>query len=862
LDGGQALVSIESASQIMEASMVALSTKPQIFSIPIEASMVPNVYINVTIIQPHNRTKDDLPQRLFSIKNVKVEDAKTRITPKVNAPSEMRPDTKYTITVSEEKGRDMTYTIALVDEGLLDLTHFKTPDLHAEFHQKLALGVKTWDMYDLVLGGFSGELKRIAAIGGDGAAPKVDGSPKSNRFKPAVVHLGPFRLKGKNKATHSIIVPEYVGSARLMVVASNASAYGKYEQTIPVRKPLMVVGTLPRILGMNEETNLAVTVISMDKKIKTASLKVTEKNNVVKFKSGSSQIVTFEGPGEKTIYFPIQTSEKSGLAKFEFEVSGQGETAMQTIEIEVRNPNPYQTKTFEKLLQPGESITFNESLIGTSGTNSAVITAFGLPPIGWKKRLKQLLHYPFGCLEQTTSATFPLLYIDALTNLSPNQSSAFQTRIQSGIQRVLKALDNQGRLSYWPGEQYHHEWSETYAFLMLSLAKQKGYRVPDNAYKAILKAQKQLANQWQLNVGRPASNAYQLEQQALRLYALAIAGDPQIGAMNRINSAVRGGLSNWLLAAAYARSGKVDAGRKLIKDLDTQVSPYRDNYSNFGSDVRDLGLMSIAMLELKQEDKAFLLIRNLASRLNTDQWYSTHSLGIGLWAYSAYASGQNNRDQLSILLGTNGKSEQLASDKSLITKTLSPNIVDNKPVQIQNKGNKPIYVQLSLTGKPVSGQESLISKGIRLAVNYRLSGGREINVERLPVGTDFIAEVNITHAGALSESIKEVALQQIIPAGWEIRNPSMEPGLSSSDTPSSPYKFRDIRDDRAYTFFDLNKQLNNAGQTISQVYLLHLTAAYPGKFYLPAQQVEAMYDANITASIPGKWVEIYMPQTN
>jgi alpha-2-macroglobulin len=862
LEGGQALVSIESASQILEATMIPLSSKPQTYSLPVESSMVPNVYLNVTIFQPHSRTKDDLPQRIFSIQNIKVEDAKTRITPKVAAPAEMRPDTKYTISVSEENGRDMTYTIALVDEGLLDLTHFKTPDIHAEFYQKLALGVKTWDMYDLVLGGFSGELKRIAAIGGDGAAPKVDGSPKSNRFKPAVVHLGPFRLKGKNKASHTISIPEYVGSVRLMVVASNASAYGKYEQTIPVRKPLMVVGTLPRILGMNEETNLAVTVISMDKKIKTATLKVSEKNNVVKFTSATSKTISFDGPGEKTIYFPIQTTEISGLAKFEFEVTGQGESASQAIEIQVRNPNPFQTKTFEKLLQPGESITFNESLFGTPGTNSAMINAFGLPPIQWENRLKQLLTYPFGCLEQTTSATFPLLYIDALTNLTPEQSKAFQSRIKSGIQHVIKAMDTQGRLTYWPGEQYYHEWSETYAFLMLSLAKQRGYNVPNNAYKAILKTQKQMANQWQLPANRPASVSYQLEQQSLRLYALAIAGEPQIGAMNRLNSSMKGGLGNWLLAAAYARAGKIESGKKLIKDLNTEVSPYRDNRSNFGSDLRDLGLMAISLLEMKQEDKAFLLIRNMASRLNSNQWYSTHSLGISLWAYSAYASGQNNQDQLSIALGVNGKNEQLASDKALITKTLQPNHVNNKPVRLENKGGKPVYVQLAYTGKPISGNEMSASKGIGLSVTYRLAGGREINVSRLPVGTDFIAEVRVTHQGVLSESIKEVALQQIIPAGWEIRNPSMEPGFATTDMPSSPIKYRDIRDDRAYSFFDLNKQLNTAGQVVPQVYYLHLTAAYPGSFYLPAQHAEAMYDASFTATVPGQWVEIYTPQIN
>jgi uncharacterized protein YfaS (alpha-2-macroglobulin family) len=132
----------------------------------------------------------------------------------------------------------MAYTIAVVDDGLLDLTNFKTPNPHDAFYAREALGVKTWDVYDDVLGAYGGELERILSIGGDGELESAADKKNANRFKPVVMHLGPFYLKGGKKAKHQIKMPNYVGSVRTMVVAANSDgSYGKTDKTTPVRKP-------------------------------------------------------------------------------------------------------------------------------------------------------------------------------------------------------------------------------------------------------------------------------------------------------------------------------------------------------------------------------------------------------------------------------------------------------------------------------------------------------------------------------------------------------------------------------------------------------------------------------------------------
>ena len=215
-----------------------------------------NVYLHVHLIQPHNFGANDLPMRMYGVVPITVVDKASQIEPELNMPETIRPNEAYTIKVSERLGKPMSYTLAVVDEGLLDLTRFKTPDLWNHFYAKQALGIKTWDIYDLVLDGYGGQLDRLISIGGDGEASGKPEARKANRFVPVVKHLGPFNLAPGEEHSHRIYMPNYVGSVRTMVVARQGDAYGKAEKATPVKKPLMLLATMPRVLGPNEELTL------------------------------------------------------------------------------------------------------------------------------------------------------------------------------------------------------------------------------------------------------------------------------------------------------------------------------------------------------------------------------------------------------------------------------------------------------------------------------------------------------------------------------------------------------------------------------------------------------------------------------
>ncbi|MCB0693722.1 MAG: hypothetical protein H6568_03570 [Lewinellaceae bacterium] len=861
-NAGRALISVESGSGILEAHLVNLQPNQTLYKLKVRKEMLPNVYLHVAMLQPHDLVGNDLPLRLYSIRSIQVQDPDSRLQPELTVPAEMRPDQPYAIKVKEAKGKTMSYTLALVDEGLLDLTHFPTPDPHARLFSKQALGVQTWDVYDQVLGGFGGELRRIVAIGGDGAGARPDGSPKANRFKPAIVHLGPFTLKGGRTASHQVTIPNYVGSVRCMVVAAADGAYGSTEKTIPVRKPLMVQATLPRVLGIRESLDIPITVFAMEPSVRKVEVTITESSRLVQLGASNKSTLTFTRPDEQQVSIPVKVSDRSGVARFRIEARSNNEVAVQEIEVEIRNPNPLQTLTHTALLRPGESTTFEVPLAGTPGTNTARLEGFALPPADVTRHLNDLMNYPYGCLEQTTSKALPLLYLSRLTPVPDAAARDIRDRVEGAIQRILSLKDGSGHIAYWPNGQYQHPWSEIYAALFLNLAKKEGYTVPESQLKSIMTTQKRMANEWSstqkalLDYGQYTSSL-----QAFRLFMLAVAGEPQLGAMNRFREVPgRRNLDNWLLAAAYARAGQEQVGKRIAASLDRSVSVYRDSRTTFGSDVLDLGIMVIALLDLQDRSRAFPVLKTLAERMNSSRWYSTQSVAFGLWAYATYAASQPEQGNPSLTWElANGTRKQEASNLQMIRVDLQPSLVQNKPLTVTNTSRADLYVQLSLTGRPDLGQEVAAANGIDLRIDYQLANGQPVRIDQIPRGTDFLAVATLTNTLGSGEAISEVALSQIIPAGWEIRNLRMDPG-QVNQVKQSYSKYQDIRDDRMDSFFDLRSGRDDKGRKPTQTYVLALTASYPGRYYLPAQKAEAMYDPSLQAIIPGKWVTVLDPQ--
>lgn len=340
--GGRALVSIENGSTVLRQEWIEVSNGGDTkYTFKITPEMTPNVYLHISLLQPHAQTVNDLPIRMYGVVPVFVTNSQTVLQPQIQMPEVLRPETNFNVTVSEKTGKPMTYTLAIVDDGLLDLTNFKTPDPWNDFYSREALGIRTWDMYDNVLGASAGSYSSLFSTGGDATLKPADA--KANRFKPVVKFIGPFYLgKGKSQ-THTLKLPMYVGSVRAMVVAGQEGAYGNAEKTAFVRTPLMMLSTLPRVLSIQEEITVPVNIFAMENQVKNVTISLQTSGGGVQIVGANQQSLKFSQPGDQLVFFTLKTGSKTGKATIHLTANGGGQQTKETIEIEVRNPNPVVT---------------------------------------------------------------------------------------------------------------------------------------------------------------------------------------------------------------------------------------------------------------------------------------------------------------------------------------------------------------------------------------------------------------------------------------------------------------------------------------------------------------------------------------
>ena len=845
--GSRALVSIESGSKIIDAYWVETQQDETSFSVKATKEMSPNVFIHITLVQPYQTTANDLPIRLYGVIPILVEDPETKLHPVIEMPNVLAPEQKVTINVKEKDGNPMTYTIAVVDEGLLDLTRFSTPDPWKSFYAREALGVKTWDMYDFVLGAFGGKIAQLFAIGGDG---ELQGgkAKKANRFKPMVKFMGPFTLKSGEKQSHSFMMPRYIGSVRTMVIAGHGDAYGNAEKTTPVRKPLMVLATFPRVVGPGETVKLPVTVFAMEKKVKNVTVTIKTNN----FFSGEKQkSVSFTKTGDKVVNFDLQVAKRIGIGKIHVIAQSGSEKADYDFEIDVRNPNPPVTDYYETILQPDQSWNKDFVPVGIAGTNSGKLEVSNIPPIDFGRRLKYLLQYPYGCVEQTTSSVFPQLFLENVMEVDSKMKTKINTNIREAIKRLKTFQLPNGGLGYWPNSKYASDWGTNYAGHFLLEAEKKGYSMPMGFKKKWLKYQKKSARKW--SPGAKGNRYYYKNDdliQAYRLYTLALAKNPVLGAMNRLREQPNLSMqARWRLAAAYVLAGQPEVAKKLTSNLTTTIKPYAEMSYSYGSDDRDRAMILETMSLMNERNKAIPVMKQVSKALSSNRWMSTQTTAYCLIAMAEFA-GTNGTSKTLTFSYNIGKGNLNASTKMPVSQIDIP-IKGTSPgkVFVENTGKGIVYVRLSLNGTPEAGNETAASENLTMKVRYLSMNGNPIDVTQLTQGTDFMAEVTVYNPGILGD-YKEMALTQIFPSGWEIHNVRMDEftNVHEADIPT----YRDIRDDRVNSFFDIYR-----GKT--KTYRVLLNAAYQGKFYLPAVSCEAMYNHQIHTRIPGQWVKV-MPQ--
>ncbi|MFW6035729.1 MAG: MG2 domain-containing protein [Halothermotrichaceae bacterium] len=843
---GRLLVTVEKSEEIMYKKWIEIDDTDTEVEIPVTEELVPNAYIYASVFQPYNETKNDMPIRMYGVVPLEVEREDSDLDFTVETPESIEPNREFEVKIKAEQKAQ--FTVAVVDEGLLDITNFKTPDPWDYFFEKERLEIRTYDTFSDIIGLDAGFMYNTFSIGGGGRAMKKDyrekqtQPEKSKRFEPVAMFKGPVETDEDGNLTLSFKMPNYIGKVRVMVIGTDEGAYGSQEKDVEVKSPLMLMPTLPRVLGPGDKIEVPVTVFGMEDNLGEVNVSV-ETEGPVKVDGSTQKAFTFNTEDSKDLTFELSAKKAVGSARIKIAAASADYETEKVINLSVRPYSPYTYLAEDKVVKSKGEVVFDIPEKGLAGTTGAQISLSSHKSLNINNRLKWLIRYPYGCIEQTTSGVFPQLYLGELQQLSVKKQNEIDKNINAGIERLRKFQLSSGAFSYWPNGDSPSLWGTNYAGHFMIEAKRKGYHVPDDMYKKWLDYQ---TDRSQVNSSRMLTRAY-------RLYILALADEHNLSAMNYMRESKLDDMNNiaeYYLAAAYKYAGYEDIAEELLADLDTKVEDYKEFSGTYGSGLRDKAIILDTLTTFNDNTGGLALYNDIAEQISSDNWLSTQTTAYCLMAATKYLTNfENETGDIQGELVPSG--DDITEFKLEDTITTIPVDAYGRQIKVVNKADTPIFATLEWEGIPVKDFIKTEDNNLFLTVEWLDDDGNEIDPTRLEQGTTFWGHFTVDKE--YYRAIDEVALVQILPSGWEIENVR----LLNRDLPAwmndfnlNHEEYLDIRDDRIMWFFDFEKYDHD------YEFVVKLNTVTVGEFYLPPTIVEAMYDNHYKATKAGKKVKV------
>ena len=835
-EGGHALVTLETGTKVISSKWIKTNDGKTEYKFKVEPDMEPGVYVFVELLQPHAQTANDLPLRMYGVLPLDIENPETHLVPEISMPDVLQAEQDVKITVSEKNHKPMTYTVALVDDGILDLTHFRTPDPWQEFYSREALGVSTIDMFDNVIGAFGNKIERMFSIGGDDSEGSGSKNSRANNFESVVAFLGPFTTNG-SKNTHVIKLPKYIGSVRTMVVAGDGKAFGKAEKTTAVTKPLMIFATTPRVIGTCEKFRLPITVFTGEDNIKNVTVKVKASNGL-KINGETEQTLVFDRKGEQNPTFEIETGDDAGLGKLEISAASGSHLSQMELRLQIREPNTPAHQVISRPVDPGATLDIDLKPIGRKNTNTATLNVSGILPVNFEGHVANILSYPYESLQHTVCKAFPLLYAPMITEETAQQKEINENIVRDAIKSIYAYQTTGGGLSYWRNATYSDVWYTSFAGQFMVEAKKAGYSINPDFLNKWKKYQRTKAEAWTPD----SKSSYDI--QAYRLYTLALAGDALNAQMNRLKEQTQlTDEAKIYLAAAYAISGNKKTAEALM-------NPLNKTYNS--ASPRKL----IALVALDQKDNAFMSAKAISERISDDYWIGSEYECLSLVALGKYFDKYKPASKIDCKYEFNGESKTVKTDKIFSANTLKITSTEPQKLTFTNNTNGVLYAEITNSGIPEPGNEKAENAVISADLKF-YQNGKEISPKNLKQGTDFTAVITVKNNG--DEYLNKLAITEMFPSGWEIMS-GLDGGNGYDDDDddddddyyysSGGYiKYTDVRDDRKFTYFTLSSHRSIQFRT-------QLTATYAGTFYLPGLDVRDLENARVFARTKGMMVEV------
>lgn len=831
---GKLLVTVE-RDKVYQYFTLNTDKRSAAMTLDIEEAYLPNVYITATLFKPVGDNNVPLTVA-HGFVPLLVENQKYKLPVTISAPATSRSKTTQRITIQAGEDSDAEVTVAVVDEGILQLKNTTSPDPYSFFFQKRALEVNSFDLYPKLLPEF-----RRSSTGGDGYNLEKRLNPMSNkRVKPVAFWSGLLHTDSDGKVTFDVPIPSFSGNLRIMAVAYDGKAFGSSAKNMIVADPIVLSTSLPRFLSPQDSVTVNVTVSNTTAQNVSGEVKVSS-TGMVKFANATAARISIAPNSEQQVQFTAYTNSGMGEAEITTQVTALNEKFTEQNSITVRPASSLLKISQSGSVKVGKSETIASATAFIPGTVDSKLIVSKSPLVQFSKNLDDLVGYPHGCVEQTVSKAFPQLYFADLTkalNLnSKNTGDAANFYIQEAINKLQSMQLPNGGLSYWQGGYEESWWGSVYAAHFLMEARKAGFEVNSNFQERIYHylQQKLTTKATEVYYYQDAAGTERHRQIAAKeifytLYILASAGRQDVPMMNyyKSHTSLLPLDGKYLLAATYKIVGDVNSYRKLLPNSFDGEKSATSFGGSFYSYVRDLAISLNTLMESDPtHPQVGILARHLSQQLKNERYLSTQQLAFSLVALGKVARKASQGNAKGTVYA-GGKAIAQYSSGDLVIKN---NQLKNDISITATEGE--LYYFYQAEGLPTSPKIVEEDNFLRVRRTYLSRNGTEIQGNTFAQNDLIVVKISLSTTDG--SSVENVVLTDILPAGFEVENPRL---TEIADMPwlknQSVAEHQDIRDDRVNLF-------TTATASVKEFYYT-VRAVSKGRFVLGPVSADAMYN--------------------
>ncbi|MBS0520681.1 MAG: alpha-2-macroglobulin family protein [Proteobacteria bacterium] len=825
---GKALIAI-ATDRIVETYTTDVAPGGTTVDVPMKPEWGAGAYALVTAWRPLSTPSDRTPTRAVGAVWLGLDPAPRTLAVQLAAPEKVTPRQKIEVPVrvANAAGMEAFVTLAAVDEGILQLTRYRTPNPADFYFGKRRLGLDMRDDYGRLLDSRADDLGRIRSGGDTGDIGGLDIVPT----RTVALFSGPVKLDDKGEARIALDIPDFVGQLRLMAVAYAKDKVGSGDAKLIVRDAVTADLVLPRFLAPGDQGRMALSLHNVEGAPGDYKVAV-EASGAVSLQQAVAETRHLNANQRDLLAWPLKAGDV-GFGKVAVAVSGpNGFSVRREWDIQVRAAQTPSAVDTVARLDPAKELTVDGEVTSGFAPGSAVasVALSRVPGIDVAALLRALDKYPYGCIEQTTSRALPLLYYNdvALLGYGP-ADPRIADRVQDAVYRIADMQMADGSFGMWgPFSSPAAEWLQAYALDFLVRSREHQMAVPA--------ASLQRGLTW-LNrtVDKLSPNA-----QAYGWYVLAKAGLADPGRVRYFQDTqgqkLRGGLAWVQLAAALNLVGEPGRARLAFNMAQARLDD-RDPRDYYGSPLRDRAALLALATEAAGRDGLLAVVNSVRDRLTARVEDTTTQEQAWLVLAARAVSGGGD-----LAYSINGEKKSGTSEPVVINPDAAALA---RGLHIRNEGDKPVWLQVTARGVPKEPQPAA-TQGLSIDRSYYTLDGQPADLSRLRQNDRVVVSLSGRN---LEGGYHEAALLDLLPAGLEIESVLNDDTAKSFPFLSalSPTRISEARDDRFFAAFNLGVRPYSVwwdedaknGYTFHVAYIARAVTA--GSFALPAAQVSDMY---------------------